>query len=100
MNTKKLQKTQRTNTKHLVPHGRRTYLQGTAHLNKKYNGKMKNKQSNKQTKKERSCVEVCHVCKYLQQRDIESFGRFQKNNSIFQHRRILLYTIDIISKQK
>ena len=77
MSTKKLQKTKRTNTKHLVPHGRRTYLQGTAHLNKKYNGKMK-KQTIKQTKKERSYVEICHMCKYLQQRDIESFGRFQK----------------------
>ena len=52
MNTKKLQKTKRTNTKHLVPHGRKTYLQGTAYLNKKYNGKMKNKQSNKQKRKE------------------------------------------------
>ena len=60
---------------------------------------MKNKQSNKQ-KKKGSCIEICHLCNYLQQRDIESFRRFQKSYSIFHHRRILLYTIDIIAKQK
>ena len=59
---------------------------------------MKKKTINQTKKKKRSCIEVCHVCNYLQQRDIESFRRFQKNNSIFQHRRILLYTIDIIAK--
>ena len=42
MNTKKLQKIKRTKTKHLIPHGRKTYL----------HGKKKNKQSNKQKRKE------------------------------------------------
>ena len=62
MNKKSYKKQKGQIQKHLIPHGRRTYLQGTAHLNKKiYNRKMKNKQSNKQKKEEKlyrglSCV--------------------------------------------
>ena len=62
MNKKSYKKQKGQILKHLIPHGRRTYLQGTAHLNKKiYNRKMKNKQSNKQKNEEKlyrglSCV--------------------------------------------